>query len=176
MLLRRWLVTDAEALGRAVEESDDHLRPWMAWMKQEPQTLEQRRAMLEKREREWSQGRDVMLGIFVGDEVAGSCGLHRRRGPSALEIGYWIHPSFTGRGLATAVARMLTDAAFSVPGITRAEIHIDKANAASLGVPRRLGFCFLGEAPDEVSAPSEVGVDCAWRMGRDRLRHEGRRG
>ncbi len=176
VLLRRWLVTDAEVLGRAVEESDDHLRPWMAWMEHEPQTLEQRRAMLAEREREWSRGGDVMLGTFVGDEVAGSCGLHRRRGPSALEIGYWIHPSFTGRGLATTVARMLTDVAFSVPGITHVEIHIDKANVASLGVPRRLGFGFLGEAPDEVSAPSEVGVDCAWRMERDRWRREGRGG
>jgi len=88
VLLRRWLVTDAEALARAVTESQDHLRPWMAFMAQEPRTLEQRRAMLREREREWLQGGDVMLGIFQGDEVVGSCGLHRRRGPSALEIGY----------------------------------------------------------------------------------------
>jgi hypothetical protein len=32
VLLRRWLVTEAQALGRAVAESADHLRPWMAWM------------------------------------------------------------------------------------------------------------------------------------------------
>ena len=58
---------------------EDHLRPRMAWMAEEPQTLEQRRPMLEKRESESLQGGDVMLVIFVGDEVAGSCGLHRRR-------------------------------------------------------------------------------------------------
>lgn len=151
MLLRRWLVADAEALARAVTESQDHLQPWMAFMAQEPQTLEQRRAMLREREREWLQGGDVMLGIFVAGDVAGSCGLHRRRGPSALEIGYWLHPAFTGRGLATAVARLLTDAAFSAPGVTHVEIHTDKANAASSGVPRRLGFHFLGETPDEAT-------------------------
>lgn len=135
-------------------------------MAQEPRTLEQRRAMLREREREWLQGGDVMLGIFQGDEVVGSCGLHRRRGPSALEIGYWIHPSFTGRGMATAVARLLIDAAFSVPGIAHVEIHMDKANSASSGVPRRLGFRFLGETPDKATAPAEVGIDCAWRMER----------
>jgi RimJ/RimL family protein N-acetyltransferase len=139
VLLRRWLVSDAEALARAVTESQDHLRPWMAWMAQEPMTLEQRRAMLREREREWLQGGDVMLGIFVGDEVAGSCGLHPRRGLSALEIGYWVHPSFTGRGVATVVARLLTDAAFSVPHIAHVEIHTDKPNSASSGVPRGHG-------------------------------------
>jgi ribosomal-protein-serine acetyltransferase len=170
VLLRRWLVADAEALGRAVAESANHLGPWMAFMAQEPQTLEQRRAMLRERECEWSRGGDVMLGIFTDDEVAGSCGLHRRRGPAALEMGYWIHPSFTGRGLATTVARLLTDAAFSVPGVTHVEIHIDKANSASAGVPRRLGFQLVRETSDEVSAPAEIGIDCAWRMDRARWR------
>ena len=166
VLLRRWCIADAEALGRAVTESELYLRPWMGWMAQEPQTVEQRRAMLAEREREWLAGGDVMLGIFVADAVAGSCGLHRRRGPSALEIGYWLHPSFLGRGLATTVARLLTDAAFSLPDITHVEIHTDKANAASAGVPRRLGFRFVGETPDEREAPAQVGIDCAWRMER----------
>ncbi len=172
VLLRRWLAADAELLARAVAEGDDHLRPWMGFMAKEPQALEDRRAMLREREREWMQGGDVMLGIFVGDEVAGSCGLHRRRGPSALEIGYWVHPAFTGRGLATAVARLLTDAAFSVPGIAHVEIHTDKANTASQGVPGRLGFLFVGETPDEIHAPAELGVDCAWRMDRARWQRD----
>lgn len=168
MVLRRWLVTDAERLARAVIESRAHLQPWMAFMAKEPQTLQQRRAMLREREREWREGGDVMLGILVAGEVAGSCGLHRRRGPAVLEIGYWVHPSFTRRGLATTVAGLLTDAAFSLPEIAHVEIHTDKANVASSGVPRRLGFRFLGETPDEVTAPAQVGVDCAWQMDRAR--------
>jgi ribosomal-protein-serine acetyltransferase len=167
ILLRRWRVDDAEALGRAVGESADHLRPWMAFMSEEPQTVEQRRAMLRERQRRWSEGGDVMLGVFVRDEVAGGCGLHRRHAPDELEIGYWIHPSFTGRGLATAVARLLIDAAFSLPGITGVEIHHDKANTASAGVPRRLGFHFVGETADEAKAPAAVGIDCTWRLDRD---------
>jgi hypothetical protein len=34
---------------------------------------------------------------------------------------------------------MLTNAAFTVPEITQVEIHHDKANVASAGVPRSLG-------------------------------------
>ncbi len=57
-----------------------------------------------------------------------------------LEIGYWIHPAFIGRGLATAAARLVTEAAFSVPGIDRVEIHHDRANEISGAIPRKLGF------------------------------------
>jgi RimJ/RimL family protein N-acetyltransferase len=167
LLLRRWHVADAEALARAVTESEDHLRPWMGWMAGEPQTLEERRTMLAKREREWRAGGDVMLGIFVGGTVAGSCGLHRRLGPTALEIGYWVHSSFTRRGLATTAARLLTEAALSAPEITHVEIHTDKANSASAGVPQRLGYRLMAERPDERHAPAELGIECVWRMERD---------
>ena len=167
LVLRRWVVDDAEALAQAVSESAEHLRPWMAWMAEEPLTLEQRRALLAGWERDWSNNGDVLLGIFVGDRIAGSCGLHRRRGPDVLELGYWIHPSFTRQGLGTAVARLLTDTAFTVPGITAVEIHHDKANTASAAIPRRLGFRFLREAPDDSAAPAELGIDCAWLMERN---------
>jgi ribosomal-protein-serine acetyltransferase len=174
ILLRRWLVGDVEAQHRAVAESAEHLRPWMSWMSEEPQALERRRAMLARWEREWWDGGDALLGVFVDDAVAGSCGLHRRRGPDVLEIGYWIHVSFVRRGLATKVAALLTDAAFAVPRIQYVEIHHDKANIASSGVPRRLGFRLVGEGPDEVAAPAELGIDCVWRIDNDRWRASSR--
>jgi ribosomal-protein-serine acetyltransferase len=170
LLLRRWSEADAEALGEAVAEAAEHLRPWMSWMTDEPQTADGYRALPSDWERDWLAGGDVMLGVFVRGRVAGSCGLHRRRGPGVLEIGYWIHPAFIRRGLATVVARLLTEAAFSVPGIEAVEIHHDKANAASSGVPRKLGFQFVGESHDGASAPAETGIDCAWRIERDTWR------
>ena len=44
--LRRWKVADAIELQRVVTESAEHLRPWMAWMADEPLTLNDRKAML----------------------------------------------------------------------------------------------------------------------------------
>jgi ribosomal-protein-serine acetyltransferase len=166
LTLRRWRAADAELLARAVAESAEHLRPWLPWIVQEPQTVEQRRAMLAEREREWAEGGDVMLAVFVGDRVAGSCGLHRRAAPDTLDIGYWIHPAFVRRGLATKVALVLTSAALSCPGIEHVVIHHDKANSASARVPAQLGFRFIGETPDQPQAPGEIGIDCAWRMSR----------
>lgn len=165
--LRRWRPCDAALLHRAVTESIEHLRPWMGWVSHEPLTVDQRRLMLESWKRDWQAGGDAVYAIFVdGEAVAGGCGLHHRGGPDTLEIGYWIHPGFLRRGIATAVTRLLTDAAFSVPGIQRVEVHHDKANLPSRGVPARLGYEFVGEAPDERAAPAEVGIDCAWRMTR----------
>ncbi len=164
LLLRRWAVADAEAIGRAVAESAEHLRPWMAWIAEEPVALERRRARIAEWEREWSQGGDVIMGVFVDGRVAGGCGLHRRIGAGGLEIGYWIHPAFLRRGLAARTARTLTDAAFAIPGISRVEIHHDKANQASAGVPRKLGFEWLGESTDEPEAPAELGIEWRWRM------------
>jgi hypothetical protein len=51
LLLRRWIVADAEALGQAVTEAADHLRPWMSWMAEMPQTADERRALLARWER-----------------------------------------------------------------------------------------------------------------------------
>lgn len=98
---------------------------------------------------------------------AGSCGLHRRIGPDGLEIGYWIHPAFLRRGLATRVAHVLTGAALVVPGITRVEIHHDKANQASAGIPRELGYDWLGEASDEPVAPADTGIEWRWAMDKE---------
>jgi RimJ/RimL family protein N-acetyltransferase len=168
--LRLWRPSDAAVLHRAVVESVEHLRPWMEWISLEPRTVEQRRAMLIEWEREWRGGGDAAYAVLIDEAVAGGSGLHHRIGLGGLEIGYWTHPSFLRRGVATAAARLLTDAAFAIPGIERVEIHHDKANRASRGVPRRLGYRLIGEEPDRPAAPAEVGTDCTWRISRDEWR------
>ncbi|HEX8752255.1 MAG TPA: GNAT family N-acetyltransferase [Solirubrobacterales bacterium] len=164
LLLRRWTVKDAELLDAALAENLEHLRPWMPWIAAEPLSLTTRRGMLSRWERDWRSGGDVVLGIFEGERVAGSTGLHHRHGPRTLAIGYWVHVDFLRRGVATRTARLLTETALALPGVDRVEIHHDKANLRSAAVPRRLGYRFLGETPDRVEAPGEAGVDCGWRI------------
>lgn len=167
LLLRRWVAADAELLAVAVAESVEHLRPWMPWVRQEPLSVQRRRAMIEGWEQDWLRGGDVIMGAFVGARVAGGCGLHRRIGRGGLEIGYWTHPAFLRMGIATTAVAMLTDAAFAMPGITRVEIHHDRANEASAGIPRTLGYNLIDQAADEPQAPGEIGVECRWRITRE---------
>jgi RimJ/RimL family protein N-acetyltransferase len=163
--LRRWTAHDAEALARVVAENDEHLRPWMPWMAREPMPLVDRVALLSRWDEEWKDGGDVVLGVFLEGELAGSCGLHRRIGPGGLELGYWIAKDRLRRGLATTVARALTETALAVPGVERVEIHHDRANEASAGVPAKLGYDLVGERSSTPKAPAESGIEWIWRRG-----------
>lgn len=166
--LRRWRVEDAPALHEAVVASTEHLRPYMPWIAFEPQTVEQRVARIEGWEQAWRDGGDVVLGIWRDGTVVGGCGLHRRLGPHALEIGYWVHVDHVGQGIATAASRAATDLAFTMDGIDRVEIHHDVTNRASEAVPRKLGY----ERMDDIEvtardlAPAETGCDAVWRITR----------
>ena len=168
LLLRRWVPSEVEALHEAVVANVEHLRPWMSWARFEPMTLAQRTTMLEQRDREWREGGEAMMAMWRNGVVVGSCGLHPRVGPGALEIGYWVHGDHVGQGIATTAARVLTDLAFTVEGIERVEIHHDVANRASRRIPEKLGFALLTDtaAPDEPLSPGETGRDCIWQMTR----------
>jgi len=167
LVLRTWRTQDAEALGIAITESLDHLRPWMPWAAAEPLAIEARRKLIRGWDVDWRAGRDVVFGVFLDGTVIGGTGLHHRIGPNGIEIGYWIHVDHIRRGYASEVSAALTDLAFTVDGIERVEIHHDRANVASAGVPRALGYAFVCEAPDTVDAPGEEGVDCTWAVTRE---------
>ena len=164
LTLRRWTRDDAAQLGAAVADSVEHLRPWMSWIAQEPLSVTERQALIDSWDQEWLAGGDVVIGVFVDGAVAGGCGLHRRIGPGGLEIGYWTARRFLRQGIATNAARLLIDAAFSDPAITRVEIHHDQANQASAGVPRKLGLRLVRERVDEIQAPGESGISCEWQI------------
>ena len=139
----------------------------MGWVKQEPLSLTRRKKMLEEWEHEWLRGGDVVMAVLVNGQVAGGCGLHRRVGRGGLEIGYWTHPSFLRTGIASRATRTLTAEAFAFTKITHVDIHHDKANQASAGVPRKLGYRLIEEVPDEPEAPAEVGLECRWGLTRE---------
>lgn len=166
LTVRRWRRSDAAALVAAVAASREHLKAWMPWAADARETAEQRRGRIREWNAVWRAGGDCVYGIFVGGQVAGGCGLHRRLGPHGVEIGYWLHADFTGRGVMTTVAGLLTDAAFTLPEIDLVEIHHDAANERSAGVPRRLGYTLVQQAAREPQAPGESGIEWRWRVTR----------
>jgi RimJ/RimL family protein N-acetyltransferase len=166
-VLRRDTLDDAEALSLSITESIEHLRPYMAWIAHEPATIERRRELIAGWNRAWDSGGDLVFSMFFGDKLVGGCGLHRRRGHDGLEIGYWVHPSYTGRGFATRAAGALTSAAFTLPHIELVEIHHDKSNVASQRVPAKLGYQLCGEEYREALAPADTGTDLVWRTERE---------
>jgi RimJ/RimL family protein N-acetyltransferase len=136
----------------------------MPWITAEPLSLADRTHLVADFARQWVNCESFVYGIFDGDTPIGSTGLHPRIGPGGVEIGYWVHPAWTGRGIATATTRALTTAALSLPGIDRVEIHHDSANVASRRIPEKLGFDLITQVPDPPDAPGEIGIKCRWRM------------
>jgi ribosomal-protein-serine acetyltransferase len=164
--LRRWRAADAQLVWRLVRESLEHLRPWMPWAaRYDPDSSE---AFARQCEQDWQSGAGFNYAITTGGQAVGSCGLMARIGPGGLEIGYWVHPDYTRRGLASDAAAALSEAAFALPGIDRVEIVHDEANIASAGVPRKLGFTEVEkrQSAAEAAAPGETGTSVVWRLTR----------
>lgn len=163
LIVRPWREDDAAALNRAVQESLEHLRPWMPWAAAPPPDDAQRRAWIAEQNAAEAAGGDRLRGFLVDGAIVGAGGLHRRIGPGGLEVGYWVHVGWTRRGIATAAARALCAEAFADPAIDHVEIHHDVANVASGRVAEALGFTLVSEAPSERRAPGESGVERIWR-------------
>jgi RimJ/RimL family protein N-acetyltransferase len=141
-VLSRNRESDGPAIGAAVGDSLDTLRPWLPWASEaaaEPAAQIERSRDIE---RLWERGSDFVyvLRRAEGPDVIGLFGLHKRIGPDAIELGYWMHQAHTGHGYATEAARVLTETALALPDIDRIEIHTDEANAASSAIPSRLGY------------------------------------
>jgi RimJ/RimL family protein N-acetyltransferase len=129
-------------LKDAIDSSLDHLRPWITWAADEPQPLEEKIALLRRFRGNFDLGEDFIYGLFSSDEsvVVGGSGLHKRAGPDAFEIGYWIRAGQVGHGLATEAAGGLTRVGLELCGADQIEIRVEPANKPSLAVPRKLGF------------------------------------
>ena len=141
LVLRCYELSDAPLLKEATDSSLEHLRTWMPWVDKEPETVEQKAALIERWRELFADGDDFTYAILDRDErrQLGGTGLHPRVGPGGLEIGYWIRADATRQGFATEVTAALMRVAFEVCEADRIEIRIDPENASSLGVPAKLG-------------------------------------
>ena len=142
LLIRCWDPADAVLLKDAIDASRDHLSPWMPWAQGDPEPLEPIIERLRTWRGKFDLDLDYVYGIFSSDEsaVIGSTGLHTRVGPSALEIGYWIHSDHLRKGYATEITAALTKVAFEIHHVNRVEIHCDPKNIASAAIPEKLGY------------------------------------
>ena len=163
--LRRSRVSDAEAIVLSVTESRDHLVPWMPWASSADSfDVTFQRSRLADREVDWDQGVEYNY-VLVGNDpqrILGSCGIMTRRGPRTLEIGYWTHVDFGGRGYARSLAKALTQVAERAPGVAQIYVCCDAANVRSAAIPRALGYRLEAIIDREPTAPGESGREMIW--------------
>lgn len=140
--IRCWEPADAAALKRAIDDSLEHLRPWMPWAAHEPEPLQDKVERLRGFRALFDRDEDYVYGIFErgSGQVIGGTGLHLRGGPRGREIGYWLRADRQGRGLMTEAVAALTKVAFEVDDVRWVEIRCQPDNDRSAAIPRRLGF------------------------------------
>lgn len=159
LLLRRQHPDDARMIKDAVDTSLAHLQSSVAWAQAAPFPLPMLAAHLAASAAAFDADKAWTFSIFdlAKTRVLGVAGLERAEdgltalvGDDAVETGYWLRADSTGQGYATDATGCLTSLAFTRLGVSRVVICHDPANAASEGVPRRLGFRCLGVVPDAV--------------------------
>lgn len=162
--LRRAIEADAKPVAAAVTANLSHLAEWLSWATPEAATVEAQRERLRESQSKWAAGSDYAFVVTAGspEAIIGGFGLHRRLGPGAIEMGYWLAEVAVGKGYATAAADALTKAALALPDVHRVEIHCDTANLRSNRVPERLGYRVDRVIDVDAIAPKETGQRTVW--------------
>ncbi len=144
LVIRCYDPKDALYLQKAVQESVEHLRPWMPWVKGEPEELKVKIERLRVFRADFDLNKNYVYGVFDPTEtvLVGGTGLHPRVGSNAFEIGYWIHVNHINKGYATEISAALTKVAFEVEHVNRVEIHCDPNNIRSAVIPEKLGYVY----------------------------------
>jgi RimJ/RimL family protein N-acetyltransferase len=81
----------------------------------------------------------VVADVADGDVLGGGTLHHLDAERGIVELGYWLFAHARGRGVATCIARLLAEHAFSL-GVQRVEAYVNVGNDASDRVLERAGF------------------------------------
>lgn len=144
-IVRTYREEDAAALLDALQNSYDHLRPWMPWARPDD-TLEDRRDYCLRMARDFEAGTDYTMGLFEGQSLLAGTGFHLRVGPKEwqnAEIGMWVRGDRAGQGVGTELLSMLLEWGFSDEwGWHRIIWKCDANNVGSARVAEKNGMRF----------------------------------
>jgi RimJ/RimL family protein N-acetyltransferase len=166
LLLRRWEVSDAAALGALLVANVEHLRPWIPWAVAEPAPVPALEQRLLGYANAFDENRHWLYAIATRDDATllGGIGLYPRNAMSRVpatdadraEVGYWLRQDFTGRGYVTESAQAMVSLAGTIARFRTVEMRCDPRNTSSIAVPRRLGFHHTGTERVQTPGGAEV--------------------
>jgi RimJ/RimL family protein N-acetyltransferase len=137
---------DAQMLFEAIDESREHLAPWMPWAKDHVSVDDSVR-YIRQSHADWLLRRRLPVCIveLATGRLVGGSGLERIDWQvRSFEIGYWLRVSAEARGYAQEAVRLLTRLAFNQLHANRVQIRMDPRNIRSERVAQRAGFAFEG--------------------------------
>lgn len=127
-----------------VAEIREHLRPWIPFATRivdEASARELLQRYADKHARD--EGR--FFGIWIDGKLSGGTLFKTIDAAGGVcEVGVWLSPAATGRGLITRAVTHMIDYAIRVRGIYRVEWLCDPLNEPSRAVAKRLGLTHEG--------------------------------
>lgn len=141
ILLREVTIEDAAAIYEAIDTHRDYLKIWLPFV-DKMRSVADEEAFLKSVLSVPAERRESIFGIWnERNEICGLIGFHFSDFDNhRTEIGYWLLPEYQHRGIVTESVRKLCQWAVSEKGIKRIQIRCATGNAASNGIPIRLGF------------------------------------
>jgi ribosomal-protein-serine acetyltransferase len=161
VLLRPYRASDAEQVFAAIDESREHLEPWMPWV-DEHATVDDTRDFCIRSASHWLLRSELPLGIFhaAGKRYLGSTGFHAPDWAlRAFEIGYWLRATATGQGYMTEAVQLLVDCAFTALDANRVAITCEPRNEPSRRFAERAGFVLEGRLRNALAATNGAPTD-----------------
>ncbi|HEX6357398.1 GNAT family protein [Actinophytocola sp.] len=142
--LRALETWQAEELAQHVAAAQEHLAPWLPWV-ESVATPDGATTLLQRYADAQARGEGRILGVWVDGKLSGGV-LFRvwENTTGVCEVGVWLAPEVTGRGLITKAVTVMIDWAFQVRGMHRVEWRCAAANERSSAVARRLGMTLDG--------------------------------
>jgi len=146
VVVRPYRAGDGPALFEAVEESREHILPWLPWGPNH-KTPEDSEAVIRKALANWITREDMMVGVWERESgrYLGGSGLHRINWDvPSFEIGYWVRRTAEGHGFISEAVRLMCGLTFDTLHANRVRIQCATANVRSAAIPKRLGFVHEG--------------------------------
>ena len=155
--LREVILEDAAAIYHAIDSHRDYLRNWLPFV-DNMRSVADEEGFLKTVLSAPVERHEPIFGIWNDrNEICGLIGFHFSDFANhRTEIGYWLLPEYQHQGIVTTCVRRLCQWAVEEKGMKRIQIRCAVDNAASNGIPIRLGFCHEGtERAGELLASGE---------------------
>lgn len=180
LIIRTYTRDDIEKVHRVVNETRDHLIPWLPWCRSgyrdlDASTHEITGQIMELREPLTLHR--VIFGLFLRStgELIGGSGIHDiRRDTASCETGYWISAHHTRKGYAEEACRRTISWAMQNQdkggmGLRRVRIYCSDHNTPSTKLLNKLGITAEVMQRDDYFVE---GIGCTSRLGWGVLRSE----
>jgi ribosomal-protein-serine acetyltransferase len=139
--LEPWMASEFSAY---IERNREHLAPWLPWASALTD-VDGTRAWLQRYADDQARDGGRIYGIWLDGKLVGGT-LFRVFEPrfGTAEIGVWISPETSGRGLITRAARRMIQWAIEERGMHRIEWRCVPSNERSIAAAKRLGMTLDG--------------------------------